>query len=177
MCTDSSRTKYYGDRRGKIKSHLLFAILPELTSQPFETSNQINSLTLSSIFLLKWLGTFISSHKLIIRITTISYTAWLLDIVVGQCGDHVKLWSAKTIRRGNTEQKSDSWRTQWPKVYLWNNYIFHSVLSTKKIVLSSFLSIDTIQSPLVPLIVHCPKTGAMGTIQTNKFIPFNLSYL
>ena len=47
----------------------------------------------------------------------------------------------------------------------------------KKIFLSSFLSVDTFQSPLVPLIVHCPKTGLMGTIQTNKFIPNNLSYL
>ena len=36
-----------------------------------------------------------------------------------------------------------------------------------------FRSVDKFQSPLVPLITHCSRTGAMWTIQTNKLIPFD----
>ena len=36
-----------------------------------------------------------------------------------------------------------------------------------------FRSVDKFQSPLVPLISHCSRTGAMWTIQTNKLIPFD----
>ena len=61
--------KIMGTVASKIESRFPFEILPEFLSYLFKTSNEINFLRLSSIFLFKKsFGAFISSHKLIMII-------------------------------------------------------------------------------------------------------------
>ena len=61
--------KIMGTVASKKESRFPFEILPEFLSYLFKTSNEINFLRLSSIFLFKKsFGAFISSHKLIMII-------------------------------------------------------------------------------------------------------------
>ena len=137
--------KIMGTVASKIESRFPFEILPEFLSYLFKTSNEINFLRLSSIFLFKKsFGAFISSHKLIMII-------WLM-------------------RHQQISRKMQN-NQDLPK-----HLKVEIACVTKKHCQSFFYPLK-VSITLSPLVVHCTRTGVTGTIQINKFIPYNLTYL